>query len=257
MGKMTTALALIFLFCGFPSSTTTVQGCDMTHTWSPIQTRDSSSNTPDLAFLELALRIREALASENLSRQEIFVEWPDSSGADSPPPLLDKAPDVATIPREIFTRLASDGVDAARFWRKSCTPGGEIGMLCKVLQEFIGRVWRPALSLPQSRWCLRVSCQQRYSRLAWSEDMRTRGFFGLSRFDQALMRVCLTDPKGTIRLIEEFPLKGFTEVHFASEASGSMRMLGILVQAGFPPFFRKEETIQTSPDPSLRGDKKK
>lgn len=229
-------------------------GCDLTHDWVQLQSTHRTTLSPDLAFLELSLKLRSVLASEGVFLPDVAVIWPDASEADLPVPPLDKAPSAWEIPPEVRAVLATDGIDPSGFWRKKNLPEGENVRLCATLQRMIGGSWHPSHDTPTNRWLLHVSCPERSTNLAWNKDVRTPGMFGLSRLDQAIMRVCLTDPAGKIRLVEEYSLKSLAEAHFTDIASGELKLLGLLVQAGFPPLLRREAVAQPSPDPSLRGE---
>lgn len=229
------------------------QSCDITHEWQEIQSLNQANLAPDLAFLELSIKLRSALASE-VTLPDVAVVWPEASESDSPVPLPDQAPGEWTIPSEIRDAMAPDGIDPSGFWRKKSFPLSESALLCSTLERVIGGKWHPSPIIPTSGWMLHVSCPEHSTSIAWNQDIRTPGMYGLSRLDRAVMRVCLRNPAGDVRLIEEYSLKSLAEAHFADIASGGRRLLGLLVQAGFPPLLRREAVARPSPDPTLRGE---
>lgn len=241
--------SLFALLCAaFPA-----QSCDVTHEWQEIQSLSRANLPPDLAFLELSIKLRSALASET-TFPDVAVVWPEAAETDSPIPLPDQAPGEWTIPQEIRDTMASDGIDPSGFWRKKSFPLSESALLCSTLERVIGGKWHPSPIIPATGWMLHVSCPERSTNIAWNKDIRTPGMYGLSRLDRAVMRVCLRNPIGDVRLIEEYSLKSLAEAHFADIASGGRRLLGLLVQAGFPPLLRRETVARPSPDSTIRGE---
>ncbi|HOT30298.1 MAG TPA: hypothetical protein PLU72_19150 [Candidatus Ozemobacteraceae bacterium] len=229
------------------------QCCDVTHEWQEIQSLNPANLPPDLAFLELSFKLRSALASE-ATHPDVTVVWPEAAEFDSPVPLPDEAPGDWTIPPDIRDAMAPDGIDPSGFWRKKSFPLSESALLCSTLERVIGGKWHPSPVIPASGWMLHVSCPERSTNIAWNKDIRTPGMYGLSRLDRAVMRVCLRNPAGDVRLIEEYSLKSLAEAHFADIASGGRRLLGLLVQAGFPPLLRRETVARPIPDPTIRGE---